>query len=118
VKAHTIVLPQPSDFEPHSVAPQTAGVQHCPAAVHTSPEPQFVEQSMVPPQPSEAVVLHTPVGQVVCGVQPQMPELHGPFEQSPSAPHFLPGAHVAPQLPPQSTSVSAPFITPSVQLAD
>jgi hypothetical protein len=47
-----------------------------------------------------------------------MPEVHGPFEQSPSAAQTFPGGHVLPQLPPQSTSVSPAFFTPSEQVAD
>lgn len=52
------------------------------------------------------------------GVQAQVPLLHGPLLQSPSAVHAWPVVHVAPQLPPQSTSVSAPFFTPSLHDAD
>jgi hypothetical protein len=50
-------------------------------------------------------------------VQPQTPPVHGPFAQSLVAPQILPGAQVLPQFPPQSTSVSVPFLTWSVQLA-
>jgi hypothetical protein len=41
--------------------------------------------------------------------------LHRPEEQSALAAHALPVEHLG-QLPPQSTSLSLPFFTPSVQL--
>jgi hypothetical protein len=53
----------------------------------------------------------------VKGLQPHVPLVHGPLAQSVSPPQVLPGGHVAPQLPPQSTSVSAPFFTASLQVA-
>jgi hypothetical protein len=47
----------------------------------------------------------------------QVPPVHTPLEQSAAPAHFLPSAHVlaGAQLPPQSTSVSVPFFTVSVQ---
>lgn len=42
--------------------------------------------------------------------------LHTPLTQSPAIEQVLPVAH-APQLPPQSVSVSVPFLTPSAQVA-
>ncbi len=58
-----------------------------------------------------------PTSAQVKGLQPQTPVLHGPLAQSVSPPQTLPGAQVAPQFPPQSTSVSAPFLTPSLHVA-
>ena len=47
----------------------------------------------------------------------QMPALQVFDTQSAAAEHVPPFAHFVAQLPPQSTSVSLPFFTPSVQLA-
>ena len=46
-----------------------------------------------------------------------MPPAHTPLTQSEDALHFLLSAQAAQVPPPQSTSVSAPFSTASVQLA-
>ncbi len=109
------VPPHPSGSVPHWVAPHVViGVQQAPAVVHTSPELMqphvmvLVQLSLkLPHLPPMAGLSH------VYGVQPHTPAVHGPLEQSALPPQALPGAHVAPQLPPQSTSVSAPFLTPS-----
>jgi hypothetical protein len=44
--------------------------------------------------------------------------LHTVLAQSLAELHFFPSAHFAQLPPPQSTSASAPFKTPSEQLAD
>ncbi len=44
------------------------------------------------------------------------PPVHTPLEQSDAAPHCLASPHL-PHVPPQSTSVSAPFLTLSEQVA-
>jgi hypothetical protein len=58
-----------------------------------------------------------PTSAHVNGLHPQTPLVHGPFAQSVSPPHAFPGAHVGPQFPPQSMSVSAPFLIVSLQVA-
>jgi hypothetical protein len=45
------------------------------------------------------------------------PEVQMPEVQSPGTAHPLPLAHLVEQLPPQSTSVSLPFLKVSVQVA-
>jgi hypothetical protein len=47
----------------------------------------------------------------------QIPELQTPLMQSLPALHILPDAHAAHVPPPQSMSVSFPFLTMSVQVA-
>src|SRR3954454_8450012 len=47
----------------------------------------------------------------------QTPAVHTPVTQSVPLPHFLPSAHFGQFGPPQSTSVSCPFWTPSEQVA-
>src|SRR2546430_11314510 len=51
------------------------------------------------------------------GPTQMLAEEHTPVEQSGPVPQPLPMAHLFGQLPPQSTSVSVPFLIPSVQLA-
>ena len=46
-----------------------------------------------------------------------MPPVHTPLTQSEPIAQDWPAVHWAGQLPPQSTSVSSPFFTKSVQLA-
>jgi hypothetical protein len=58
-----------------------------------------------------------PTSAHVKGLQPQTPFVHGPLAQSAVVLQVLLGAHVAPQFPPQSTSVSAPFFTVSLHVA-
>jgi hypothetical protein len=47
----------------------------------------------------------------------QTPPVHTPLEQSAAMLHVLPVAHLVAQLPPQSTSVSVPFLIPSLHPA-
>jgi hypothetical protein len=103
------VPPQPSLTEPQAPAGHCEiGVQHWPL-LQTSPVGQL--QAIVPPQPSFRAAPQALAGHF--GVQPQTPLSQGPRAQSPSAVQSSPGSHVAPQLPPQSTSVSSAFWTPS-----
>jgi hypothetical protein len=123
---HAAPVPHPGQVPPPQSVPVSLpsftpsvqlGALHAPA-MHTSVPVQSHE--MVPPQLSEIAAPHWPAtaGSVhVSLVHPQMPDSQGPLAQSPSAEHFLPGAHVEPQLPPQSTSVSVPFCAPSLHVA-
>ena len=70
---------------------------HVPPPQSTSVSVPFFARSV------QATVWHVPLG--------QKPEV-----QSAPLPHFLPTAHLVPQVPPQSTSVSPPFCTPSGQI--
>jgi hypothetical protein len=111
----------PQPFE--TCAPQAPegqdviGVQHAPA-LHTWLLGQLVEQSRTPPQLFGTELLQLPAGHTERGVQVQTSFTHGPEEQSVFARHALPVEHAehgAP--PPQSTSVSLPFFTLSLQVA-
>lgn len=73
---------------------------------------------MVPPQLS-GTAPHFPATEGlkhVYGAHAHTPVLHGPSLQSASTLHFSLVGH-GPQLPPQSLSVSRPFVTPSSQRA-
>jgi hypothetical protein len=91
------------------------GAAHTPD-LQTVPDPQV--HVMLPPQLSGMGPHWVPTPAQVYAVHPQTPPTHGPLEQSPSSEQALPGSQVGPQLPPQSTSLSAPFRTPSVHVAD
>jgi hypothetical protein len=86
------------DATPFVTEQGAAALQALPVASHVcTPVP---EQRVVPGRHT----VHTPA-------------MHAVDAQSPLPPHFLLTAQVAPQLPPQSTSVSVPFLTVSVQAA-
>jgi hypothetical protein len=79
----------------------------------------FVAQ-VAPQQPPQLQsVSHASFGQAFPQVftETQIPPAQLPLVQSPPPEHFCPFAHFLPgaQLPPQSTSVSKGFWTPSVQ---
>jgi hypothetical protein len=57
--------------------------------------------------------MNSPAGQIWAHV----PVSHGARWQSASPPHPFPGGHAWQVPPPQSTSVSAPFLTPSAHVA-
>jgi hypothetical protein len=72
----------------------------------------------VPPPQSMSVSMPflTPSVQVGAGMFWQTPPVQKPELQSPFPVHILPAPHFPQVGPPQSTSVSAPFLTPSEQL--
>jgi hypothetical protein len=71
---------------------------------------------MLPVQLSLICPHWVPTSAHVNRVHPQTPALHGPFAQSAFTPQVLPGAQAA-QFPPQSISVSAPFLVASLHVA-
>jgi hypothetical protein len=108
--------PQPSSALHVPVGHCVAGVQQ--SSLKHTVEPEHVSrQSTEPPQPSSVVALHVVTSSHVWGVQPQTPLSHGPRAQSPSTMQFSPGSHRGQPPPPQSTSVSALFISPSLHSA-
>src|SRR5690606_6060512 len=92
------------------------------AGAHTSPHPPQLlrSASVFTSQPSEARSLQSAVPEAHTNVQ--RPSSHsaaassGGALQSPSSTQALPTSHPS-QGPPQSTSISPPFFTRSVQLA-
>lgn len=80
--------------------------------------PSFVtsSQEIIPPHSSLCVPHVAPKSAHVFGVQ-HFPPLHFPPEQSDPCEHFESSGHAGQEPPPQSTSVSLPFGTLSVQLA-
>jgi hypothetical protein len=92
-----------------------------PQTLVVPPPPQVlgrvqVPQSRIAPHPSLTLPQFLPCSAHVLGSQPQIPPRQAPLWQSDAWPQVLPFAQRAPQLPPQSTSLSVPFFTPSVQL--
>jgi hypothetical protein len=108
--------PQPSSALQLPAGHWVAGVQQS-SLKHTVAPPQASRQSIVPPQPSSVVAPHVVTSSHVCGVQPQTSLSQGPRAQSPSTVQASPGSHRGQPPPPQSTSVSALFITPSLHSA-
>jgi hypothetical protein len=87
----------------------------------SAPVQQFFVSAHVAPQqpPQLQSVSQASFGQAFAQVftETQIPPAQLPLVQSPPPEHFFPFAHFLPgaQLPPQSTSVSRGFWTPSVQ---
>lgn len=77
---------------------------------------QFWLQSRVLPQPSSNAAEQLFALAHVSGVHPQTPDWQGPLAQSASPVQALPGAHLGHVVPPQSTSVSVPFLALSVHV--
>jgi hypothetical protein len=116
--AGVVQLPEQSMFPPHpscTAAEQefaghaVAGVQHW-FVWQTAGAVQLPEQSIVLPHVSSTAVAQLAAVAQVFAVHPHTPDWQGPRAQSASFPHFSPGAHCGQVPPPQSTSVSAPFL--------
>src|SRR5690606_8521683 len=111
--------PSPSKSMRHTPSSQTPWAF---AGAHTSPHPPQLlrSASVFTSQPSEARSLQSAVPEAHTNVQ--RPSSHsaaassGGALQSPSSTQALPTSHPS-QGPPQSTSISPPFFTRSVQLA-
>ena len=93
------VPPQPFEAIPQFCEPQMLGVQQLPK-LQVCPIKQLLEQSRVPPQPSDTLASHTPKGQAVVGVQQipalqafpigQLPQFTAPPQPSSWTPHDTP----------------------------
>jgi hypothetical protein len=93
-------MPSVADAARHFPAEQSRLTQSL-ATLQVSPVPHA--GAVGPPQPTSVSVLHVPPTQL------------SPVAQSAATEQDLPSAHGGHD-PPQSTSVSVPFLTPSVQL--